>query len=351
MDHADRWGSHVAERVRLSRRTSLQGAMAGMAAAGLALREMRMTRAQDATPVSAAATPEADFAGLVDIGGRSLYLDCQGSGGPTVVLVTGNRDTSDIWTIDQRNLTAPRTMVMPSVAEFTRVCAYDRPGTATPLGDQDFISRSDAVPEPRTAQDAVDELYALVHAAGIDTPFVLAAHSLGGALARMYASDHPEDVSALVLIDAYNEFIEELMSPEQWASLVAYNAELGTDDIIPIPGYGDIETIPYGSPNPELRAATRLGDRPLAVLAHGVPFEIDQLPDGFASAAALEDYLTRANEKLATLAPDSRYWVGATSGHYVHQDQPELVIEAIRQVVTGVREPDTWTSLKSCCTE
>lgn len=292
---------------------------------------------------------DGDFAGPIDIGGRSLYLTCAGSGSPTVVLVTGYRDTSDIWSRDQRNLTDPRTMVMPALAEFTRVCAYDRPGTVTPVGDEDFISRSDAVPQPRTATDAVEELRALVQAADIDTPFVLAAHSLGGAIARLYTSAYPDDVSGLVLIDAYNEFIEALMTPEQWASLVAFNGELGTDDIIPIPGYGDIETIPYGSMNPELRETAPLGKRPLAVLAHGVPFEIDTLPEGFTSAEELEGYLTGANEQLATLAPDARYWVGETSGHYVQQDQPELVIEAIRQVVTGVREPDTWTSLESCC--
>lgn len=335
----------IADR-RISRRQMLGWSSAALAASGLAVSGVTLP-ANAQTPTAGHA--EGDFAGLIDIDGRSLYLTCAGSGSPTVVLVTGYRDTSDIWSIDQRNPTDPRTMVMPSVGEFTRVCAYDRPGTATPLGDKDFISRSDAIPQPRTAQDAVDELYALVHAAGIETPFVLAAHSLGGALARMYASDHPEDVIGLVLIDAYNEFIEELMTPEQWTSLVAYNHDLGTDDIIPIPDYGDIETIPYGSPNPELRAAASLGDMPLAVLAHGVPFEIDQPPDGFTSGAELEDYLTRANEKLATLAPNSRYWVGETSGHYIHQDQPELVVEAIRQVVTGVREPDTWTSLESCC--
>lgn len=292
---------------------------------------------------------EDDFAGLVDIGGRSIYLDCQGSGGPTVVLVTGYRDTSDIWTIDQTLQSPPRTMVMPAVVEFTRVCAYDRPGTVTSLGDEDLIGRSDAIPQPRTAPEAADELHALVHAAGIETPFVLAAHSLGGAIARLYASAYPEDVSGMVQIDAYNEFIEALMTPEQWASLVAFNASLGTDTIIPIPDYGDLETIPYGSMNQELRETAPLGALPLAVLAHGVPFEIPTVPEGFTSAAEMEDFLTAANEQLATLATDARYWVGATSGHYVHQDQPELVVEAIRQVVTGVRSPDTWYSMESCC--
>ncbi len=202
---------------------------------------------------------EGDVAGLVDIGGRSLYLTCAGSGGPTVVLVTGYRDTSDIWSIDQINLTDPRAMVLPRVAEFTRVCAYDRPGTATSLGDEDLIGRSDAIPQPRTATEAADELHALVHAAGIETPFVLAAHSLGGAIARLYASAYPEDVSGLVLIDAYSEFIEALMTPEQWQALVTFNVDYGTDTVNPIPGYGDMETIPYGSMNQELRDTAPAG--------------------------------------------------------------------------------------------
>ncbi len=330
----------------VSRRKLLGYGSAVLAAGGFASVGAPMP-ANAQTPI--ADHTEVDFAGLVDIGGRSLYLTCAGSGGPTVVLVTGYRDTSDIWSRDQRNLTDPRTMVLPALAEFTRVCAYDRPGTATSVGDEDLISRSDAVPQPRTATDAVEELHALVHAAGIETPFVLAAHSLGGAIARLYTSAYPEDVSGLVLIDAYNEFIEALMTPEQWASLVAFNAELGTDDIVPIPGYGDIETIPYGSMNPELRETAPFGDIPLAVVAHGVPFEIDTVPEGFTSAEELEGFLTAANEQLSTLATDARYWVGETSGHYVQQDQPELVVEAVRQVVTGVREPDTWTSLESCC--
>lgn len=342
------------DRERLSRRTTLRGLAAMAPLIGLAWHEMGAARAQEATPVADAtpvSDPTMDVSSLVDIGGRSIWIDCAGSGGPTVVLVSGYRDASDIWAVDQIELSDPRTMVMPQVATFTRVCAYDRPGTVTPLGDQDLIGRSDAIPQPRTLPEVVEELHALVNAAGIETPFVLAAHSLGGAAARLYASTYPDDVFGMVLIDSYSEFIEALMTPEQWQSLVAFNGELGTDTIIPIPGYGDIETIPYGSANQPLRDATGqspLRAMPLAVLAHGVPFEIDQPPAGF-TADSLENFLNEANERLGTLLPDTRYFVGETSGHYVHQDQPELVVEAIRQVVTGVREPDTWTSLEGCC--
>ena len=54
-------------------------------------------------------------------------------------------------------------------------------------------------------------------------------------------------------------------------------------------------------------------------------------------------------EGLATLVPHARFFVASESGHDIHQDQPELVIEAIRQVVEGVRNPDTWYDLRSCC--
>ena len=85
--------------------------------------------AQAASPVAPAIAAESDFAGLVDIGGRSLYLECRGSGSPTVILEAGFRTRADVWTEDLFQPDAPRTMVFPGVAAFTRVCAYDRPGT------------------------------------------------------------------------------------------------------------------------------------------------------------------------------------------------------------------------------
>src|SRR5215204_1658239 len=107
--------------------------------------------AQDATP--AASSPSAasgDFAGLVDIGGRSLYLECHGTGSPTVVLVAGYRASGRFWSDDLLQPDSPRTMVLPGVAQTTRVCAYDRPGTVASIGEDNFVSRSDAIAQPRT---------------------------------------------------------------------------------------------------------------------------------------------------------------------------------------------------------
>ena len=104
-----------------------------------------------------------DFAGLVDIGaGRKMYLECRGTGSPTVVLVAGLKGSADDW-----SLAAPsKPTVLAEVAKFTRVCAYDRPGT--PVGEKP--SRSDPVRQPTTAGDAVADLHALLSAAKVVRP-------------------------------------------------------------------------------------------------------------------------------------------------------------------------------------
>ena len=91
------------------------------------------TLAQSATP--AVASPSAasgDFSGLVDIGGRKIYLECRGQGSPTVILESGAGAWADIWSGDYKQPPGQRTMVLPGMAQFTHVCAYDRPGT---IGD------------------------------------------------------------------------------------------------------------------------------------------------------------------------------------------------------------------------
>jgi pimeloyl-ACP methyl ester carboxylesterase len=294
-----------------------------------------------------------DFAGLVDIGGRSVYLECRGTGSPTVVLVAGYRASARYWSDDLLNPDAPRTMVLPAVAEFTRVCAYDRPGTYASIGEDDFVGRSDAIAQPRTAPDAVAELHALLQAAEVPGPYVLAGHSLGGLFTRLYASTYPDEVVGLVLVDAYSERLETLMSPEQWQALVWLNQGVGTDTVIPIPGYGDVETLRWGGDNAVMReavAASPLRPMPLAVLGHGKPFPQSAEAQGFTSGE-LEAFFRAGNADLATLVPQGRFSVASESGHDIHQDQPELVTEAIRQVVAGVRDPDTWYDLTSCCAE
>ena len=214
-----------------------------------------------ASPAASAA--QGDFAGFVDIGsGRRLYLECRGTGSPVVVLEAGYRSAARIWSEDLHQPGAPRTMVLAGVAVFTRVCAYDRPGTVAALNDNVRQSRSDPVPMPRTALDVVADLHALLRAAGVPAPYVFAGHSLGGLFVRLYASTYPRDVFGLVLVDAYSEMLETLLTPERWAALVRLNVRSGSDTVEPVPSYGDLETIGYGKITP--RCARRPRARHLA---------------------------------------------------------------------------------------
>jgi pimeloyl-ACP methyl ester carboxylesterase len=199
----------------------------------------------------------------------------------------------------------------------------------------------------------VAELHALLQAAEIPGPYVLVGHSLGGLFARLYAATYPNEVVGMVLVDAYSELQEDVMPPELWQALVQLNQEMGWNEVVAIPGYGDLETIGFGADNAVMREAVAkslLRPMPLAILAHGKPFALPEDAQGF-TAAEFEGYVRAESEAKAALVPNARYSVATESGHDIHQDQPELVIEAMRQVVEGVRNPDTWYALTSCCVE
>src|ERR671925_475647 len=117
----------------------------------------------------------------------------------------------------------PPPAVLPGVSGFTRVCAYDRPGTIGDSDDPAERSRSDPVPQPRAAEDTVADLHALLQAARVPGPYVLAAHSLGGLYARLFTAAYPDEVVGLVLVDAaheqYNAELRRLLTPRQPAPI------------------------------------------------------------------------------------------------------------------------------------
>jgi pimeloyl-ACP methyl ester carboxylesterase len=289
----------------------------------------------------AAAVEESDFAGLVDIGGgRQMYMECSGTGSPTVVLESGLRGAADVWSMSSAGEGAPT--VFPEVAKFTRVCAYDRPGTV--VGGES-PSRSDPVSQPTTAQDAVTDLHALLSASEEPGPYVLVGHSYGGLVVRLYAMTYPQEVSGLVLIDAISEFLQAGMTPEQrelWKPLID---PVTQEDIAE---YEGIERSDMDRSFEEVRAAAPLHPLPLVVLSADRPWG-PQIPSLIASGVLLPDtppdfgYVIDAAQKpaqedLANLVPNAEHITETNSGHDIHNEQPQLVIDAIRQVVDAARE-------------
>ena len=292
-------------------------------------------------PAATHAAESGDFAGLVDIaGGRKMYLECRGTGSPTVVLVAGLKASAEDWNVAKQS----EPTVFAGSAKFTRVCAYDRPGT--PVGEKP--SRSDPVRQPTTAEDAAADLHALLSAAGVAGPYVLVGHSYGGLVVRLYASIYPKDVSGLVLVDALTEGLRDAETPEQWAiqrklmegdirdSLVQYPALEGID---PDRSFDLIRAAPPLRPLPLviLSADRAWGPQIPSMIEAGV-LPADTPPDfGYVTDAAQK----QAQERLAKLVPNAKHVTSTNSGHEIHKEQPQLVLDAIREVVEAVRNPSS----------
>ena len=283
------------------------------------------------------ASGNGDFAGLVDIGdGRKMYLKCSGRRSPTVVLVGGLRASAEDWSISDKS----KPTVFNEVGKFTRVCACDRPGT--PVGEKP--SRSDPVPQPTTAKDAVADLHALLSAAGEAGPYVLVGHSYGGLIVRLYASTYPKEVSGLVLVDALSEGLQDAETREQWA----IQRKLIEGDVREsVALYPALERIDVDRSFNEIRAAPPLRSIPLVVLSADRPWG-PQVPPMIAAGKLSADippdfgYVTdaaqkKAQERLAKLVPNEKHITNTNSGHEIHKEQPQLVIDAIREVVEAVR--------------
>jgi pimeloyl-ACP methyl ester carboxylesterase len=261
--------------------------------------------------------PRGRLSGWFDIGGRRLFLRCTGHRSPTVVFEGGL--TTDWY--DLQNQVAP----------FTRVCSYDHPNGPW--------SRSDPAPTPRTARDFVADLHALLRVARVPGPYVLAGHSNGGLFTQLYASTYPREVAGLVLIDAvhpaYHQrrlaMLKPLLPPEVWQAL-------RREAMTPQHRLVDPERVDIWTSERQTRQALRhspLRPMPLVVLAHGHPEDPD------APFVVQDERLWRQLQReLAHLVPGGRLVIATNSGHDIQNEQPELVLDAIGDVVHAVRAGD-----------
>jgi len=204
---------------------------------------------------------------------------------------------------------------------------------------------------PRSAGDAVTDLHTLLQAAGVPGPYVLVGHSFGGLIVRLYASAYPDEVVGLVLVDAAHEETypawQALLGPTRWAEMMN-RMQQPPEGLEDYPDFERLDVEASVAQGRQARANQPLRPLPLAVLTHGRPFEalVPNWPGD-----AFEQMWLQMQQDLATLVPNARFTIASQSGHAIQQDQPSLVSEAIRQVVTGVREPATWYDLAACCAQ
>jgi pimeloyl-ACP methyl ester carboxylesterase len=279
---------------------------------------------------------EQNIAGLVGIGdGRRLFLNCQGSGSPTVFIIPSKGSYAAVWNvvvppddpirsspydiIDQAHLQPSLTATQPLVARFTRVCAYDRPNTRP-----DGSNRSTPVRQPHTIQQDVDDIVRLVAAVHLTTPMIVVAHSYGALVADLLARTHPELVSGLVFVDPTSEYLPRLGRPDQ-------DAEFDRAARAPTPeaeGEGFLANDAFI----RIKTAPPLPRVPALVLS------ADKLPPpaGLTPQNYTRFQIHRANSVLAeTLWVDNV--IVADTGHNMMLYQPQVVANKIVEVVGEAR--------------
>ena len=296
---------------------------------------------------------------LVRVNERRMHIHVTGEGTPTVVFESGMGASSLSWTL-----------VQPQVAKFTRAVSYDRAGHGW----------SDPAREPRTARQIAQELHRLLDAAGVPGPYILVGHSFGGYVNLVFADTYRNEVVGMVLVDSIhpaeweNPTREQLRTIEvglRYAWIVAWLARLGVVRFC-------LARLARGSPRLGLAAVSSFGVD-MAAAAQRITGEIRKLPASIlpivrafwsqpknflslgqhvaalpvsaaqaAAVGSLRDLplvvlsgehhtapYTDWQCDLAQLSSRGQHVVVSNCGHWIHLDQPELVIRAIREVVAA----------------
>ena len=308
----------------------------------------------------------------VDIGGRSLNIDCSGSGSPAVILESGGGGYGGYgWRA-----------VQSEVAKFTTVCWYDRAGEGW----------SDPAPTARYSATIVRELHELLQRAPVAGPYVLVGHSIGGEYVRVFTAKFPSEVAGVVLADSTHPDQREppfMLSPinrmpkfarRLLCSALPFMERFGVIQVLMrnAPVYvppqfssepsaaaramrnqrvkafeteaaqgcaatkgGSIQP-DKGSGDPEVDQAAsdagNLGDRPLIVLTAGEYWK----PDDPVAARQIADFheiwVNQLQPELARLSTNGKQIIVQNSDHGIPQEAPESIVSAVREVVMEVRK-------------
>jgi pimeloyl-ACP methyl ester carboxylesterase len=242
---------------------------------------------------------------MISIGDRRISVYCDGEAGsrPTVILIPAGGSTAKDWA-----------KVQPAVASFTRVCSYDHAGHG----------QSDKAPVAvQSVDEAVEDLHAWLKVSGEKAPFILVSHSISGLYARRFATRYSGEAAGLVFVDSSHE-------EQAWRLHELDPQGPGLDDMALRLGY-------YIKPGEGLQWRT---DLPVIVLGRGMPTP-RRARDGSDSSTnrmteeqfAEWDRIWRAlQEDLAKRSNRGEFRLAEKSGHFIQRDQPELVIQAIRDV-------------------
>jgi pimeloyl-ACP methyl ester carboxylesterase len=257
--------------------------------------------------LAAPAAAEPVVPGLVEVDGHRLYMDCRGSGSPTVVVETELDSTFDNW----RDVQA-------ALAPGQRVCMYDRAG----------LGLSERGPEPRTSQRAVAELHALLQNAAVAGPYLMVGHGFGGLNVLLFAQTYPSEVSGLVLVDPLHE---------DWYSRIRMFLPAWARDIYVRQLQGNYEGMNLNASTAQVRTAAPRPTVPVIILAHTYGHVV--LVGG--AMGQSEQLWEELERDMADRLPSATLIVAEHSGHEIQHDEPQLVVDAVGRVRAAALERET----------
>ncbi|GAB3821461.1 alpha/beta fold hydrolase [Kribbella italica] len=237
-----------------------------------------------------------------DVGGYKLAAEITGDGTPTVVFSSGSGDAGEAWVATIAALTGP-----------ARLVTYARAG----------VGASEALPDPtpRSFGAAADELRRLLDATGIPGPYILVGHSIGAVIAQVFAARWSDTLAGLVLVDPSDvrlwldtEMPKLVVADGDREDHASFDVKLGAEEAIASQRH-------LGAPS--VVVSSRVGRWLDSKTPHlWKPFTLE----------ALDERWQRTHSELAAVLGGKRV-IAQVGGHYVQNDEPELVAGAIGEVI------------------
>lgn len=254
-----------------------------------------------------------DGSQFIEVNGRKICYMKAGTAKPTVILISGLDENIRIWR-----------KVFDEISEFATVVAYDRGG----------VGWSDRGEDPRTASVIAKEMNDFLTALGVEPPYILCPHSLAGLYGRYYASNYPDKIAGILLLDTSHEDMWRrqalLMGPMQVAlSLDMMDLSQGLEGFTQIGALGEYYNIE--NTTNEVRNERMIPWVPLLLLSQDM--------DNFTALEKDE------NQPVVTLLFRELYWEQATlspnglwqevqnTSHFIMIDQPQAVIDGLKWVI------------------
>jgi pimeloyl-ACP methyl ester carboxylesterase len=274
---------------------------------------------------------------LIDIGGYRLHLNCSGSGSPTVVLDFGLDGSYLDWFY-----------VQPQIAEFARVCSYDRAG----------YGWSDPSPKPRLPSIMADELHTLLERAGEKPPYILVGHSFGAFDVQMYAHKFAGEIAGVVLVDGSHpdELLPFYWQKKVWIRFMQLTMSFGLPRWRGWCGGGPPEAgqvrqalrcrskplathyaqwSAFPASAQEVRRLGTLGNLPLIVISRD-PHRAPENPDDPVFEKR-EQHWSKLQHSLTGLSTNATQIIATRSGHSIPSARPDVIVAAVRSMVEDSR--------------